>query len=407
MELFQSWIADKNSSEWLIYVKRLSGNDTGITGSHQVGVFLPKEVVSSVLPSLTTTSIKNPEMYISARVSSQGFPEQSIRGVYYNNKFHGGTRNEHRLTQWNTDVKKNPLQDGERTGALVFFAFNVKALGGDADYLDVWLCNDNHEEDYVEKYIGEIVPGNWAFGLGKDIFSGLAISPAVQETDAQIPDSWKTSFPTGEAIVAFMEQAFKLDRSSPDKLLMDKRRLEYRLFRQVEEVHVLEQVRDGFQTVDEFMQIANSVSNRRKSRSGRSLELHLASIFDEFQLGEFSSQCRTEGNKKPDFIFPSCTQYHNPDYPSDRLRMLAVKTTCKDRWRQILNEADRVEEIHLFTLQEGVSLNQFKEMQAEKVKLVVPEPLHDKYPKEIRGELMSLQQFISDTRNLAAELFAK
>lgn len=30
--------------------------------------------------------------------------------------------------------------------------------------------------------------------------------------------------------------------------------------------------------------------------------------------------------------------------------MLAVKTTCKDRWRQILNEADKIHQVHLFTL---------------------------------------------------------
>lgn len=42
--------------------------------------------------------------------------------------------------------------------------------------------------------------------------------------------------------------------------------------------------------------------------------------------------------------------------------MLAVKTTCKDRWRQILNEADKIHQVHLFTLQEGVSLAQYREM---------------------------------------------
>lgn len=80
--------------------------------------------------------------------------------------------------------------------------------------------------------------------------------------------------------------------------------------------------------------------------------------------------------------------------------MLAVKTTCKDRWRQILNEADRVEDIYLFTLQEGVSVAQFQEMQQERVKLVVPLVLHDKYPKVIREHLMSLETFINDTKNL-------
>lgn len=80
--------------------------------------------------------------------------------------------------------------------------------------------------------------------------------------------------------------------------------------------------------------------------------------------------------------------------------MLAVKTTCKDRWRQILNEADRIQDIYLFTLQEGVSITQFREMQEERVRLVVPEKLHEKYPAEIRGNLISLNDFIFDTKKL-------
>ena len=82
------------------------------------------------------------------------------------------------------------------------------------------------------------------------------------------------------------------------------------------------------------------------------------------------------------------------------LRMLAVKTTCKDRWRQILNEANRIETPHLLTLQEGVSENQHREMESEGVKLVVPKPLHKKYPKGVREKLTSLDEFIRSTATL-------
>jgi hypothetical protein len=49
--------------------------------------------------------------------------------------------------------------------------------------------------------------------------------------------------------------------------------------------------------------------------------------------------------------------------------MLAAKTTVKDRWRQVLNEANRIETKHLLTLQEGVPEGQFTEMQDAKVNL--------------------------------------
>ncbi|CCK00638.1 hypothetical protein BN130_3423 [Cronobacter malonaticus 507] len=84
--------------------------------------------------------------------------------------------------------------------------------------------------------------------------------------------------------------------------------------------------------------------------------------------------------------------------------MLAVKTTCKDRWRQILNEADKISQVHLFTLQEGVSQAQYREMQDAGVRLVVPSSLHKKYPEAIREELLTLGEFIAELTGLYAEL---
>lgn len=138
----------------------------------------------------------------------------------------------------------------------------------------------------------------------------------------------------------------------PDEQLLDRRRVEYDIFLLVEELHVLDIIRKGFGSVDEFIALANSVSNRRKSRAGKSLELHLEHLFIEHGLRHFATQAITEGNKKPDFLFPSAGAYHDTEFPVENLRMLAVKTTCKDRWRQILNEADKIHQVHLFTLQE-------------------------------------------------------
>ncbi|MDP9053914.1 MAG: type II restriction endonuclease [Acidobacteriota bacterium] len=78
--------------------------------------------------------------------------------------------------------------------------------------------------------------------------------------------------------------------------------------------------------------------------------------------------------------------------------MLAAKTTCKDRWRQITHEADRIAIKHLLTLQEGLSEGQFNEMVGAGVQLVVPTALHDAYPKEVRPHLMSFESFIADLR---------
>jgi len=80
--------------------------------------------------------------------------------------------------------------------------------------------------------------------------------------------------------------------------------------------------------------------------------------------------------------------------------MLAAKTTCRDRWRQVLNEAARIPVKHLLTLQEGVSEGQFREMTEAKVQLVVPEPLIEKFPRSIRPHIQTLESFIADVRLL-------
>jgi EcoRII C terminal len=83
--------------------------------------------------------------------------------------------------------------------------------------------------------------------------------------------------------------------------------------------------------------------------------------------------------------------------------MLGAKTTVKDRWRQIINEAGRIPVKHLITLQEGVSSTQFKDMREAGVHLVVPSELHSAYPKDVRPHLISVEGFLGDLRTLALQ----
>ena len=92
-------------------------------------------------------------------------------------------------------------------------------------------------------------------------------------------------------------------------------------------------------------------------------------------------------------------------YPDDRLWMLAVTTTCRDRWRrQILNEADRIPTQHLLTVLEGVSESQFREVKESGVQLVVPSRLWTHYPAVVRRELVSLRDFIAGVGGSADSL---
>ena len=162
-------------------------------------------------------------------------------------------------------------------------------------------------------------------------------------------------------------------------------------------------VQHGFQDLVSFIQRANTILQRRKSRSGLSLELHVKTVLNEENFDEdhhYSYQAKTEQGKRPDFLFPNENAYHDPVFPGDRLRMLAVKTTCRDRWRQILNEANRIPTKHLLTLQEGVSPKQYREMRDAGVRLVVPTPVHRAYGNEIRREILGLHDFLQELRTL-------
>ncbi|NBJ33154.1 restriction endonuclease [Serratia fonticola] len=390
-----SWLLEKSTSNTYMFIKRLSANDTGATGGHQVGIYIPTGVVEHLFPSINHVMDRNPSVMLNAHTSSHNCPDSQARAVYYNSRFFGKTRNEKRITRWGVG---SPLQDPENTGALALLAFDYHS-GLDSLSVDIWVCRDIEEEDIVESSLGEIVPGSLVFGAADKILGGLASKKPAHHR-YRFPEAWKTHFPSGREIIQYAATHYAPNVVGPDKQLVERRRVEYEIFLLVEEMHVLGVIQDGFGSVNEFILLANSVSNRRKSRAGKSLELHLEQLFNEYGLTAFETQAVTEGNKKPDFLFPSAQAYHDETWPQNRLRMLAVKTTCKDRWRQILNEADRVKDIYLFTLQEGVSIAQFQEMQQERVKLVVPLVLHDKYPKVIREHLMSLETFINDTKNL-------
>ncbi|CAM3465376.1 restriction endonuclease [Rouxiella silvae] len=402
MSDFHNWLLEKAELNNFIYVKRLSANDTGATRSHQVGLYMPRSIIDKLFPSINHIDKSNPSLLFTAHVSSHDCPDSQVRVTYYNNRATGGTRNEKRITRWGG--KASPLQNPDNTGALAILAFSFKDQAEDCSNVDIWVCVNPDEEEVIESAMGEILPGTYLFGPASEIVGGLSLQHESVRGKYTLPDAWKQQFPSGSDIIRYATDHFTKDSDDPDEQLIDRRRVEYDIFLLVEEMHVLDVILKGFGSVDDFVALANSVSNRRKSRAGKSLELHLEHLFIEHGLRHFATQAVTEGNKKPDFLFPSSEAYHNAAYPEEKLRMLAVKTTCKDRWRQILNEADKIRQVHLFTLQEGVSVAQYKEMQEAGVKLVVPSSLHKKYPEPVRNDLMTLGAFIAEVTGLYVDL---
>lgn len=394
------------------FAKRLAANDTKATGAKQAGPYFPKEFLFELFPTLNRPTDVDPDLWFNLRIDSDG-SEARVRAVWYNAKIRArangdkkkNLKDEARIT--NFGGIKSPLLNPDNTGTVAVFAFVFDAERS-VEACHVWVCGEHGAEAaVVEERLGPIEPRLaivWQPGVAEPEIQNRR--PSVKSTcwlsEDEIPEQWFLKFPTGMQVIEKTLLKRPSRKADVDARLLLRRECEYEIFRSVEQASWLPKIRTEFETIDAFLGIASSILQSRKSRAGKSLEYHVQRILREEGLRSdlnFAYNPCTEGRKQPDFIFPSVEAYRDPSFPQDRLRMLATKTTCKDRWRQITKEADRIKVKHLLTLQQGVSKTQFEEMCDAEVKLVVPAGLHKSYPKTVRPKLMTLAQFIDDVRS--------
>lgn len=226
------------------------------------------------------------------------------------------------------------------------------------------------------------------------------IGVEIEETDEnfldQMLDRFKGGFPTTRQFSEFARSTIPnvTSQDNPDEVVIAWIEREEVLFRTLERHLIGDRLQAGFgNDVDAFINFSLSVQNRRKSRAGSALENHLEFLFAERGIQYTRTPC-TEGRAKPDFVFPGEAEYHDKNYSPLLLTMLGVKSSCKDRWRQILAEADRIERKHLLTLEPRISENQTREMEARHVQLVLPSGIHNTCTDAQRDWLMDLAAFI-------------
>lgn len=363
----------------------ITGNDTGTTGSHQAGFYIPK-CASEILFDEPGRKGENKEKTVLIKWQNDFTTESCMK--YYGQ----GTRNEYRITRFGRGF---PFLQDDNVGDLLIIAKFTEE-----DYAGYVL---NFDEDIDEFFA--------TFNLAPDETNQLIDVAGIVKPDEKIALLLQeftgrfNSFPETRQMAQGARDCFnkayniadKTLKDKPDEILLSWVDTEYRLFKCMEEKVYADAVNRPFGSIDAFVQMANEVLNRRKSRAGKSLEHHLADIFAINKL-VFEEQAVTEDNKKPDFLFPNGKCYHNLLFPADNLIVLGAKTTCKDRWRQVLTEADRVNIKFLFTLQQGISKNQLKEMHDSHLKLVVPHKYITSFPQEYQSELFDLAGFIQMVR---------
>ncbi len=226
-----------------------------------------------------------------------------------------------------------------------------------------------------------------------------SIGVVVETTEETYLDEMLTKFnggfPTTRLFSSYARSTLKdiEPQDGPDDVLMAWMEREEILFRTLERHMLADRLVKGFDgDVDSFISLSLSVQNRRKSRVGLALYNHLEELFTGCGV-RYSRTAVTENRSKPDFIFPGQAEYHDPLFNPLNLTMLGVKSTCKDRWRQVLAEADRIEKKHLLTLEAAISNNQTDEMKAKNLQLVLPRRLHSTYSDTQQAWLMDLASF--------------
>lgn len=182
-----------------------------------------------------------------------------------------------------------------------------------------------------------------------------------------------------------------------DSLVKEWYDVDFLIFEGIEEKLYRPYIIEPIGELNRLLRLSKVITNRRKSRAGLSLENHLSRIFDASGF-IYEKHAETELHKKPDFLFPNSNSYHDINFDQDKLLMLAAKTTCKDRWRQVLNEADKIRNKYLFTLQPGVSNNQLKEMKSCDLTLVVPHKNLKMFDYSETQNVIDLTTFVSYIR---------
>jgi hypothetical protein len=364
-------------------LKFISANDVGQTGGHQCGYYLPKpawEIFTKHPPKRG----QNAESEVEVQWQDGRMTQSRV-------KWYGAAKSEYRLTRFGKDF---PYLTFDNVGDLLVL------IPKDHSHFIAYVLDLEEDILDIQAALGVEISVSWAVYKNRQ----PQIPP---ETEQECIDrrfrkfSEKLKmFPTGDAFSAETRAALEecialFEKLTADDILLRCMDAEYRLFRMAERIVCGPEITKLFRDVDDFLATASGIMNRRKVRAGRSLENHVDWVLKRAKIPH---EMRPDADGKPDILIPGLEEYEDREYPVQRLVIVGVKTTCKDRWRQVLNEAKRIPHKHLLTIQQGISSKQLQEMHRANVSLIVPKEIQRHYPKGGEIKMWNVEQFIEDVR---------
>ena len=345
-----------------------------------------------------------PTTFIWFSDEQEGISEQGTVSWYDSRR-----RQKHRSAEYRLYYAANPVASRMKPGDSFFVASRpdgsamvvVVPEGSTVENQLVWLFGIQSTSDKEFAAKGTIDDSKLDFAT-RYILDELGIDAEEPEVDRldEILAKCGATFPATASFSRLARESLPEVSSldDPDKVLMAWLEREELLFRRLERHIVAERLRAGFfaegsADVDGFIAFSLSVQNRRKSRAGYSLEHHLEALFSARNI-RFERGGETENKNRPDFLFPGQAEYRDTGFRTELLTMLGAKSTCKDRWRQVLSEAERISHKHLLTLEPGISENQTDEMRNKNLQLVLPAALHASYRATQQRWLMKVEEFM-------------
>lgn len=384
-------------------VKRLSAVDAEAQSSNQHEVGTTSKMRADFLGQTHREEFK--AIYIWLGEEHEGFTEESW-ATHYDARI-----NKPRSAEWRLYYPSNPVTEVMKEGDTLFLAkdhsdvlwFIVAPEGSTSEQQLFWLFGLRPEgKSFVSREFSDAEPElDFAARFILDEIGVEFEEPEADKLDSII-DRFGDAFPrTAEfSDLARLTLPEVRAEDDPDAALVAWLDHEEAMFRRLERRIVSSRIEAGFMNDDEtdvdgFIGFSLSVQNRRKSRMGHSLENHLAAVFNAHGI-QYVRGAVTEHRHKPDFLFPDLATYQTaPDAGDPMLTMLGAKSSCKDRWRQVLAEAAKIERKHLLTLEPGISEPQTEQMEAANLQLVLPRSIHGSYTAAQQGWLWSVSDFLA------------
>lgn len=393
-------------------VKSLSMVDATPTGSNQHEVGTSKSMREEFLGAEKT---RFQATYIWLDDSEQAIVHEGF-ATHYDTRENQPNRG----PEWRLYYPANPVTEVMSAGDSLFLAkrkkedrlvFIVARPDSTIEKQLLWLFGLQRPQDRFQSQELSTDDGEIGFAA-QIIFDELGIEYEIKGADRldEIVSRYQGKFPTTREFSILARQTCgEIDpREDPDEAIEQWLSHEEAMFRRLELQVVRERLKEGFAAendvdVEGFLKFSLGVQNRRKSRMGRAFENHLAALFDAWGI-RYQQNAITEHKQKPDFLFPDLVTYEGTTAGDRSLMMLAVKSTCKDRWRQILPEADKIPAKHLATIEPSISESQTDQMQAYKVQLVVPGSVKLSYSAKQQNWLWVMRDFLAEVRERQRKL---